>query len=238
MNYKRRRKMDVSHGSGNATQLMSLSLFIMLLAFFIVLNAISSYEDKKKEVVMQSVDVTFSLDVRDRDISPSIADAPEKSVHHGHVFDRLDALFDAQISSYKPTIDIGKGVMTVVMPVEGFSKAMMAVGQKDLLQLSPRTPPRGKFFLPTLASLLQSEINGQKTSMEIIMHASDNPGHVQNNKPKELSAIASRLTGFSNRMDALGFPQQQLNIGVHKGNKKNVTLVFRRYQPFSFQKDG
>ena len=216
---------------------MSLSLFIMLLAFFIVLNAISSYQDYKKDKVMRSVDIAFSTDARDLDESPSIVDAPEKSVHEGHVFDRLDALFDAQISSYKPTIDMGAGIMTVVMPLEQFSRGMMATNQQDLLRLPPRTPPKGKFFLPTMASLLRTPIYGQTTRMEIMMHVPKNPAHLQNKNPEVLEPVMARLEGFSRRMDELGFPQELFNIGIKKGNRKFVTLVFRRHQPFTFSKE-
>ena len=59
MRHNRRRRIEDS-GSGKSVQLLSLALFIMLLAFFIVLNAVSTFEPNKVEPIIGSLESTFS----------------------------------------------------------------------------------------------------------------------------------------------------------------------------------
>ena len=56
----RRRKISGDSGGSSGGQLLAMSLFIMLLAFFIVLNAISNYENSKVKPVLQSIELTFA----------------------------------------------------------------------------------------------------------------------------------------------------------------------------------
>jgi len=239
MAYNRRRRKDDSQESstGNTAQLMNLSLFIMLLAFFIVLNSISVYEEEKQNAAIKSVDAAFSKDALDLDESPSLSEAVEKSVHEGHVFDRLDALFDSQISTYEEKINKANGVMTVEVPLDDFARTMNAIGQKDLTKIpSKRIAVRGKYFLPTLVSVLQTEQDGVPTRMEIVMHVSKNPAYLQNQNPEQMSAVMKRVAGFSVRLEEVGFPQKLVNIGVRKGDPEFVTLTFHRHNGFSFSK--
>ncbi len=49
--------------SAKTSVLMSLSLFIILLAFFIVLNAVSNYSEEKTEKVFDSIDLAFATEL-------------------------------------------------------------------------------------------------------------------------------------------------------------------------------
>ena len=238
MAYRRRRKEDSQENStGNTAQLMNLSLFIMLLAFFIVLNSISVYEEKKQTAAIKSVEAAFSKNALDLDESPSLTKAVEKSVHEGHVFDRLDALFSSQISTYEIKENKASGIMTVEVPLKDFARAMDTLNQKDLTKLpSKRVAVKGKYFLPTLVSVLQTEQDGVPTRMEMIMHLAKNPAHLQNQQPESVSTVMRRVSRFSERLEEVGFPQRLLNIGVKKGNPKFITLTFYRHNEFSVTK--
>jgi flagellar motor protein MotB len=238
MSYRRRRKEDKTDNSaGNVAQLITLSLFIMLLAFFIVLNSISTYEDEKKSAAIKSVDEAFSKHALDLDESPSLNPAIEKSVHEGHVFDRLDALFDSQISTYEIKANKATGVMSVDIPLEEFARTMSIIGQKDLTKIpSKRVIVKGKYFLPTLVSVLRSEQEGVSTRMEIIMHVDKNPVYLEGKTSEKLEVAMNSVAGFSERLEEIGFPQKLLNIGLKKGDSKSLTLTFRRHNEFSFTK--
>ncbi len=236
MAYKRRRKTDPKDSSANVGQLMNLSLFIMLLAFFIVLNSISSYEEAKQTSAVRSVDMAFSSDARNMDDSPSLRETLDKSVHHGHVFERLNALFESQISSYKMDENKNEGTMTVEVSVEEFSKALLAAGQSDLTKMPEKRLRKGKFLLPTLVSLLRTEKAGLPMRMEMIMHVEGNPANVQNQQPRALKYTARKLSEFSKRLEAMSFPQKLLNIAISKGDSDTMTLIFRRYNPLDLAK--
>lgn len=229
---RRKRNRTVSSGS-NTTQMMNLSLFIMLLAFFIVLNTLSSYEELKIEKVRRSVELAFSKDAEIKEDMPSVREDPAKSLKEGHTFERLDALFESQIVSFEATSSKSLGIMMVRVPYEKFSKAILETGQEDLLQYPSRKAVRGNFFLPTLVSLLRRDIDGAPTRMEILVHTDDNPAEIQNQTPKKLQEVMLKAGVFSRRLQKQGMPQKLINIGVAKGNPKFIDLVFRKYVPFS-----
>lgn len=230
---RRRRNQAVSEGSVNSGQMMNLALFIMLLAFFIVLNAISSYEELKTEKVKRSIELAFSKDPDIKEDMPSVRDDPLKSLKEGHTFDRLDALFESQITSFESSHSKTIGVMMVKVPYDDFEKAIMTTGQKDLLQYPSRQAVRGNFFLPTLVSLLRADIDGAPTRMEILINVDGNPAQMQNQEPLKIESTISTVGEFSQRLQTQGMPQKLINIGISNGDPDYVDLVFRKYIPFS-----
>ncbi len=231
--FKRRRRNRTASSGSNTGQMMNLSLFIMLLAFFIVLNTLSSYEEIKTETVRRSVELAFSKDAEIKEDLPSVRDDPAKSLKEGHTFERLDALFESQIVSFETTSSKSRGIMMVRVPYKKFSEAILAVGQKDLLQYPSRKAVRGNFFLPTLTSLLRRNIDGAPTRMEILVHTKKNPAELQNQAPKKLQDIMSKVGVFSQRLQKQGMPEKLINIGVAKGDPDFIDLIFRKYIPFS-----
>ncbi|NCO02797.1 MAG: hypothetical protein GW903_01235 [Alphaproteobacteria bacterium] len=229
---RRRRRNDVENNTIKTGQLMNLSLFIMLLAFFIVLNAMSSYEPNLAEPIIKSLDNTFSTDAVKKDAAPSVKEDPVQSVNEGDIFDRIDALFTAQIVSYKKTISSNRGEMMLELPLEKFSQGVMAAGQKDLTTMSTARNVRGNFLVPTLVSIIKSEQRDITYRMDIMMHVSDNPANLQNQNPTKIAAVMRRGSALAQKLEQGGFSQKLINIGLKKGDEKMVELVFRRHEPF------
>ena len=72
-----------------ANQFLSLSLFIMLLSFFIILNSLSSYEDVKSKPVLNSISMAFSKDTPDPILAPNTVESPIESNNEGDSLDKL-----------------------------------------------------------------------------------------------------------------------------------------------------
>lgn len=216
---------------------MNLSLFIMLLAFFIVLNAISSFEEVKVKPALESIEETFSTDVRRQDIKPSVMPDPLQSIHEGDTVERLDALFQAQVRAFNSTKSTRSGVMMVEMPYTDFVDNVTTLGQRELTPQNRKNPPL-KYFLPTLISLLQSDRKGVPYRMDIILHTPENPAVVQNREPQALLTAINNAGALVARLEAMGMPQKLLGIGVQKGDSANLTLVFRPHVPFSLSYEG
>lgn len=231
--FRRRRRIATESGGSNTGQMMNLSLFIMLLAFFIVLNSLSSYEELKTEKVKRSIEIAFSKDPDIELSSSSATPDPAEAMREGHTFDRLDALFNAQVASFEAVQSKSQGVMMIELPYKEFEEAVMAVGQKDLLRYPSRKAIRGNFFLPTLASIIRTNIDGAPTRMEILLNSNTNPAELQNLKPDQMDVLVSTASVFSKRLEDRGVPQKLLNIGVQKGDPDMISLVFRKYIPFS-----
>jgi len=232
--HKRRKRLTAPpRNNANTQQMMVLSLFIMLLAFFIVLNSISSYEEIKTEQVKRSVVLTFSKDKTLQEALPSARNDEAQSLKEGHAFDRLDALFEAQIAGFEAVQSKSRGVMMVKVPVDKFTEAVMAIGQKDATRYPSRRAVRGNFFLPTLVSILRTNIDGAPTRMEILFGLKNNPAEIQNQNPSKLREVIDRAGVLSQRLEKQGMPQKLVNIGVEKSDPQFVNLVFRKHETFS-----
>jgi len=232
MQFRRRRNRSTP-ASSDTGMLLNLALFIMLLAFFIVLNSLSSYEERLVSPVVDSLEQTFDKSAQKQDVAPSISPDPVNSVNEGDTFERLDALFSTQIVSYKKTIPSNRGYMMLELPLEKFSRAIMAAGQKDLTKMSALRDPRGNFMIPTLVSIIKSDKKGVTYRMNILLQLPDNPSKFQNSNPTEMSAMMKRASALASKLERGGFEQKLINIGLQKGDPKMVKLVFTPHAPFS-----
>lgn len=212
---------------------MNLSLFIMLLAFFIVLNSISSFQEDKASKVRRSVERAFTVQAVEDNERSSVTDGKAQSVSEGNSFDRLEALFQSQLSGFKQTKDRSRGIMMVEVDYTVFEKAINALNQGDLTKTPTRGETRENFFLPTLSSIMQANVNGAPTRMEIYLHVNQNPAILQNEQPHDMRVKTNILGEFSRKLQNQGVPEKLVNIGVMQGDPQKIKLVFRKYIPFS-----
>ncbi|MEM6782037.1 MAG: flagellar motor protein MotB, partial [Pseudomonadota bacterium] len=215
--FRRRRRIQPASSGSSPTQLMNLSLFIMLLAFFIVLNAISSFEEFKVKPIIDSLEDAFATDVRQQDTSPSMMQDPLASIHDGDTLDRIEALFEAQIRTFETTKSKTAGVMMVELELEEFINSIMAVGQRTLTPDNSRNPPQF-YFLPTLVSILQSDRAGITYRMDMLLHTDDNPAVVQNRDPNAVRELVNQGGIISQRLENIGMSTNVISIGVKEGD--------------------
>ncbi len=229
---RRRRKLPYS-GNPDAPQMMNLALFIMLLAFFLVLNAISTFEAQRVSPIVQNLNLTFSTDVRFEDVRPSVQETPVQSVHDGDMIERLEALFQSQITDFKPRKNAARGILSVDVPLAAFSTAVMAVGQEDLSinRISPQNA-KGTFFLPTLISVLKSDEQGRTYRIDMLYHVNGNPAELQNESPKVIADLSTRASGLTQKLEEAGMPQRLMTYGFQDGDEGMLTLVFSPHFPF------
>jgi len=231
MFFKRRKKIANTNQGSNTGQMMNLALFIMLLAFFIVLNSMSSYEEIKTESVKRSIKVAFTNE--EPEAKPSVQEDPTLSMREGHTFDRLDALFQAQIVSFEAQKSKSSGRMMIRVEKEKFLNAVMQEGQFDLYRYPTRRDVQGNFFLPTLVSIIRSNIDGAPTRLEIIMNSDENPAQLKNANPQELRQNVRQVGSVAQKLESQGLSQKLLTIGLTKGDTEFVDLIFTKYVPFS-----
>lgn len=213
---------------------MALSLFIMLLAFFIVLNAISSFVEHKSHPIVQSIQETFSTKIITPDVAPAIIPDDARAFREGDTIERIDALFKSQITSYDAVKDTGRGIMQVELPLNVFTTAVMAIGQEDILKTSPDVQVKGrKFFLPTLVSLMKSDTEGLPYRMDMVLHVPENPAQLQNRDPKKLGGVMAQGARLADQLQKNGLAEKLVSVGVARGNPGKIDLVFRPHKPFT-----
>lgn len=230
--FNRRRRIAQDNSNEVTTLLMNLSLFIMLLAFFIVLNAISSFEQVKSKDVMESLEEAFGTKVQREDVAPSTKENPMQDVLEGETVDRINALFKAQITSFDKKIKRSTGEMIIDLDLAEFTEGVMAIGQRNLTAVNAYDPPK-RFFLPTLISIMQSDQEGYTYRMDMVLHTDDSPAEVQNEKPAVMKETIDKGGQLARRLENVGLSKRLMSIGVSEGDPEKITLYFRRHTPFS-----
>lgn len=228
---RRRQIAPPPESNSSALPLLNLSLFLMLLAFFIVLNGISSFEEARFHPIIKNLQMTFSSAVLQEGEAPSVTPSNIKSIHEGQTLDRIDALFNAQITGFEATQSVSSGGMQVDMTLEEFDRAMTMVGQVDLTKTKTVTGLQ-TYFVPTLVSLLHEAEAGRPYRLNIFMHTRDNPALLFNSDPAALKDTMRRAASYANILEKAGLTQPLINIGIMQGDPQKVTLSFRRHMRY------
>lgn len=132
--------------------LIFLSLFLLLLAFFILLNAISTLELDRADAVIESIDERFRIDPTLLMSDTAVTSRAGAMVAAGETLQTLGRLFETEISVSKvERIDQGR-TMVVTVPAD----ALFAAGATDFLPAQTglldrvadalRNPPAGAVF--------------------------------------------------------------------------------------------
>lgn len=228
MRLRRRRIISQEPPKGIGSQLPGLSLFVMLLAFFMVLNSMSSYEEQKTDSIMQSIDDTFASKITEMgNDKPSITKSSEKALGEGDTIERIDALFKSQIPGYKATLNKRRGMMQMQIPRQEFENAVKGLGGEEDAKADP-----SKNFLPTLVSLMRTEARGTPYRVEITYFMDESPARVQNQEPQRMADTIRSVAGIAQDIEKAGLLPKLMTIGLQKGDSKMVELVFQKHIPF------
>ena len=214
-----------------ANQFLGLSLFILLLSFFIILNRMSNFEENKSLPVVNSLAVAFSNKGAESNNPPSVAqDTTQASYREGDTLDRLQDLFRSQITG----VDVKKNrlgtVMHVRVPLKKFEKEIMK--QTPELQGSVLEGAGGD-FAPTLVSVLQTSNTKIPYRLDMILNVPASPAKLLNENPEEINARVKKVTAFAKRLEDSGLPKKLVSAGVGEGEEGTIDLFFRRYMPFN-----
>ena len=202
--------------SGQGTVVLNLSLFLMLLAFFLVMNGVSSFDEEKVYPVLSSVDSAFSLrPAKAYDVRPSAIPAEAQSYREGSTRERLERLFDSQIVGVRTETDPRSGEMIMDVPLDALRRAVFAIGQVDATLL-PETQRAQNFFLPTLISLLRSEEEGAPYVMTLVFHS----------EPRKAGAMLGQAVPILEKLTASGLSPDLLNFALEAGDRDTVRIVF------------
>lgn len=201
-----------------ANQFLALSMFIMLLSFFIVLNSMSNYEEEKKQNVLESLNVAFATAKITEDEAPETKEDPAQSRRKGQVLDNIEDLFNANITGLEAQRDSLGRVMTITMPVWKFEQSLRDSGGT------------GGAFGKTLASMLMAE-GRIAYRMDMVLQAG-NPAQMVNQNPEEASSMAKKVSSFAAILEDIGLPRKLTTAGLGQGDEGMIALYFRRHEPF------
>jgi hypothetical protein len=210
-----RRSIAQSKEQGDSTPLF-LSLYLIVLAFFILLNAISKIQEERTKVVFGSLGATFA--------EPAIVATGPLDFTAGsgaysavHAFDEsIRSLFQSAFPfvSFKPFQPFEK--MVAEVPVNAMFGAKGALIRADHV-----------VFLNELAAILSRETPGQRFSVELLLPVS--PGAVRSPTP-ERSVAVDRASVLARALVVRGVPADSITAGIEGGDPGRLRMRFD-FQP-------
>ena len=215
-----------------ANQFLSLSLFVMLLSFFIILNAVSNFEEVKSRPVLNSIALTFANKEVEPQLLPNVEESPTQSVNEGDTLDRIDGLFNAHIVGTQTSRNRLGTVMHVRMPLSEFEKAV-SVASSGIPSNIWATNNADAPFLPTLVSLLQTQQNGPTYRMDMVLNTAELPSVMAKDEPQDLTRNVEKAAFLSEKLEEAGVPIKRMSAALIQGDEGMIDIYFRSYEPFT-----
>jgi hypothetical protein len=212
----RRRHVEEPQKSQFVGQL--LSLFIMLVAFFIVLNSISIYDKDKSKPAMESLGTQFATQqqaplVGNEESAGDVAGNPGAQ-GEGNSFDtEVTGLFSSVIPAMEASTRRERGALYLHMTADEFEEAL----GRD------RTGP----FNKALAATIRNRAQGISYHMDVTFNLGLSPARVAAGAPQETAALATRFAAIASRLETAGLPPSQFSVGAARGDKDTVDIIFR-----------
>lgn len=217
MPQNRRQNKGHQGAGGIAGQLLGLSLFIMMLAFFIVLNSISTFDEAKVQPVSGSLEQAFGTRIElIENLNPAISQSPAGGLGEGKTLNRVEGLFKAELTNVETITSRQQGAMYIRLKRSDFERAVESISAGE----TPR-------FLLTLASLLRSAGRQPVYRMEIVYNLPENPARLANRQPQQLEEAIRAVSSAAAKIEEAGLPARQMSVGLQKGNVDFVELIFR-----------
>jgi hypothetical protein len=192
-----------------------LSLQLILLAFFILLNALSVIEDDKKRVVIDSVSQAFDGRIQAfRNLSDQQAASGQLSGAE-RLADELADLLDSTL----PAIRVTDGASHSEVRVELPASMLFAPGATVL-------KPGHDLLLQRLTAALKSEGEKGVTFHAEVRHGVPSDSLARLDELKTRSVELGRIGHLAQRLADLGTPRETISTGLEIGRPGAIFLNF------------
>lgn len=193
-----------------------LSLYLLVLAFFILLNALSKIEEDRARVVMESVNEAFDGRVRSVESLEERPAALDELTDAATLIDELYKLFDSTIPATRARLSADAPVMQLEL-------------NADLLFRSGRAAlqPGRRLLLKRLAAALLDERNSRLHLELELLHGvpADRTGVVAEAGTQSLEI--ARTGRLVSELVRHGLSPQRLSVGIAPGHAGAVLFVIR-----------
>ncbi len=198
--------------SRQGTVIIFLSLFLLVLAFFIVLVSISTVEDVKSRAVKQSLTSTFTTFRQTGDRTSDFT-AKQGEVLGGQAFqEKITGIFATALQVAKVEVVQPGRLMSARMPVAAV-----------FLENTDRLNPSVFAFLDRIVAALGGRPPGVRFDMEFIVGAAvPGDGMLSVNQSLEMAQAGS----FAREILSRGAPPDSLSVGLAPGDTDQITIRF------------
>jgi hypothetical protein len=221
--FKKTQNSETPQEESMVVLLINLSLFIMLLAFFIVLNRHTEFREEKVRPILESIDQTFTSRVFRQDSGPSYRQDIERQTAQGDDLEKIEALFRSRLPQVDARYLPSRGILYVEMPVQVF--------QNLIDQKSPR-------YERALDDAMRDIMSSRKPALQLeiwLVHKEDPVSLMQKN-PDQLSQLIKQLSdwvGSLEQQTAGDLPKGRAVIGVGQADQEIIKLIFRPHTPYA-----
>jgi hypothetical protein len=206
------KKHQDDHSSRYAAIISTLSLFIMLLAFFMMLNSKSQFSSDRVEPVLKSLKETFTTRVFRDDMGPSLRADPEQGAGEGYeAFQSLDSYFRTSFPGSELKMIPTRGIFYLELNAEDFEKKLFS--DTSTIQ----------------KTLLEKLWTYHPLQMEIWINIQDDPGESSKNTRDQIE----KLSVWATALEKQGLEKGMLTIGLQKGDPEKVIVLFHNYKPYA-----
>ncbi len=221
----RRRKIVEEDSKTLGSQIPGLSMFVILLAFFIVLNSVSIIKEERAKPMMEGIEQAFASKISEReDWLPSSAPDDKNGLGEGRTIDRVERMFSAHIAGIQTQKDEGSGTLLMKIKYADFAAAVSSVGAGADANAN---------FMRTLTSMMKASAAGQPYRMDVFLQTGENPPALQNDQPQKMAVLMRDLGALAQALEQAGLPQKLLTIGMEQGQDGMVELLFRPHVAYN-----
>lgn len=197
-------------------QYLALGMFIMLLSFFIVLNAMSGFDKGKTQAVMESLSETLSVSTKTKQNMYATSIAEEgKHFNQGDNLDQIQALFRSTIPDVVARRNRFGNRLTLSMPQDEFEFILLSIGSDE----------ESTRFVTMLAMLMNSE--------EDIPYKMDMIIRTKSYKSSINHIVKSGQ--YAQILETSGVPAFLMSSGLQQGQTNTIDLVFSHYEPMKLE---
>ncbi len=213
-----------------ANQFLSLSLFLMLLSFFIIMNTVSErdYDQERAKSVMNSLSLAFTAKETAPKDAPGVEPTPYKALREGDTLEVVEGLFNGHISNVQIRKNRFGTQMHVRLPVSSFENAisfpMLSGGGSNSISGN---------FLDMLVTVLRSEEGGRPYRLDMALNIPSDPATYRVERAEDFQRSLRIVARFAETIEATGMPKKMISAGLEEGRMGYIDLYFNKYVPFS-----
>lgn len=203
---------EAEHSAGGSTIALFLSLFLLILAFFILLVTISTIEDVKSKAGKDSLSSAF------KSIAPPTTNPTEFASKDGDFIagqqfqEQIDGIFATELQVAKVEVVQPGRLMRVKFPTNN-----LYVGKTAEINSSAFA------LLDRIVATLSAPPPGLRFDMELVIGS---PYAPKLGLPIEQTLEMARVGSFARIMTERGLPPGRVAIGIMPGNTEDVTIWF------------
>ncbi|HYD30407.1 MAG TPA: hypothetical protein VEB64_06055 [Azospirillaceae bacterium] len=197
--------------SQNAGLLLYLSLYFLLLAFFVLLNAISLRDHQKVEAVLGSVGRTFTIDPR-LNIDPEVTATREAGLAALQGLVKLSEVFDREALFARIDHVVPARTLAVDLPADVL-----------FVRDGAAVRPERRALMDRIAETLRNRPTGWRIDVEAVVATTPPPGK---SAPIVREAALTRAAQLARTLVAAGAPADSVSVGLERGEAGRVRMRF------------